>query len=550
MNNSEEKYKRLFLDEEDSNFDELIKSISYIENKLRDTYSSKNSSFNNDLIDVSFSGVIPEIGKDSRTVLTEIIPAFKNLIRWNHSNTLHNITPPSLIDGVAAKTITSLYNPNCIWDYVSGNFISLERAISGQIAELVGFKKGYLGSFTFGGKGTLLYAVRLGINRCDRRSIEDGVSKDIVVITSAANHYSIEYICSLVGIGKKACIRIPVDDDGLINLTLLEEKLQELVKEGKKIACIVLSGGNSLNNVVDPFGDVSLILERLVKKYDMPYRPFLHADSVIGWLWLVYKNYDFSNNPLNIKSSVLKRIRLVLTRISEIHLVDSLGVDFHKNAFASYSSSLFLSRDADELSSLNSVQLLRAVQNEYGNNFLQHRTLEHSRSGDGIISAYVSLQELGIDGFQKYIASMMTLNDYIRQNVDPRHFEVINLKGLGFGVVVFPRPIFYDGAYNQLKIETGACVQNIQAYCQGLFGRISSLKGGGIPVIGYVSNYTKTREGYDLPAFKFYPMSFNTTEESIQKTLDILKESKKKFDGEWDSSSPTKPSPEEIVFPK
>ncbi|USN52950.1 MAG: hypothetical protein H6759_02740 [Candidatus Nomurabacteria bacterium] len=321
-----------------------------------------------------------------------------------------------------------------------------------------------------------MYAIKLGINRCDPNNTINGIDKDMVVLTSESNHYSIEYICNLLGLGKKACIRIPVDNEGLIDFKTFQETAERLLKQNKKIVCVILSGGNSLNNTVDPIKEVVSYIENVTQKFNLSYKPFVHVDTVIGWLWLMFNGYDFSKMISILNTGPSQKFKKMNTRLIELKLADSIGIDFHKNAFASYISSMYLCKSNKELLSLNSNVLQDNSQKKYGDNFLQHFTIEHSRSGDGIISAYISLQEIGIDGFRQYIAKMMEAHDYIEHNIDRKSFEIINPHGLGFPVVLFPKPNFYSGLYSNLENDSEEGISEIRDYCYELFEYISSQK--------------------------------------------------------------------------
>lgn len=536
----------VFFGNRPGDMERLKKSIDFLYEEIRNTFFGNSPFLRNDSLQSNLAREIPDYARGSEKVLKEFVFAFKDIIQWNHANTLHNITSPILIDGVAAKTLTSLYNPNCIWDFVSGHFAELERAVSDQVAHLIGWKKGYLGTSTFGGKETLVYAIKLGLNRCNPESIISGITGNEVVLTSESNHYSIEYVTNLLGLGKQACIRIPVDKDGLLDLPEFKKFLEEALSSSKRVACIVLSAGNSLNNTIDPIKEVSDFVNYCVDKYQLAYRPFIHADSVIGWLWLTFRSYDFETNSLSIREQVLAKIRLAHERVQQCVYADSMGVDFHKNAFASYISSLYLCKDGTELTSLNSTKKISADVQVYGNNFFQHYTQEHSRSGEGVASAYVCLQETGVEGFQEYIVAMMQIHQHIEQNIDSSQYEVINPNGLGFPVVVFPKS--FNVAYLELVTQSDEYIKQIQKYCLALFKEISSTSDSPT-VIGYISNYTKSKTGLDIPAFKLYPMSYCTTEGTIEASLAQLVKIKKNFDLKAIAFSSVSQS-RGIIFPK
>ena len=90
---------------------------------------------------------------------------------------MHNINAPVLIDAVAIKALTSLYNPNCLWDFVSGTFLRFEDAVIHQMISLFGWRSGSAdGVFTFGGKGTLLYAISIGANAAAKQVSRSGLN--------------------------------------------------------------------------------------------------------------------------------------------------------------------------------------------------------------------------------------------------------------------------------------------------------------------------------------------------------------------------------------
>ncbi len=169
--------------------------------------------------------VFPLFPRPRKEVMKEVIDAFEGIIQWSSPFVMHNITPPVLKDTIVVRSLVSAYNPNCLWNFVSGNILEYERQIGRQIAKLFKWNEEKAGIvFTFGGKATILYAIKAGINRCNRESVTKGLSGNTFVITSSNTHYSIEYACVLLGIGKNNCIRIPNNDEGIIDLEELKKK--------------------------------------------------------------------------------------------------------------------------------------------------------------------------------------------------------------------------------------------------------------------------------------------------------------------------------------
>ncbi len=537
MKNLFEKYKSYILKNDESNFPDVLSSISYIHEIVCQRYDLALSKFipKNDALFVSKGeSQIPQYGRDRKEVLKEAVGAFDYLPRWQHPSVLHNITPSPLFDSVAIRTLVNLYNPNCLWDFVSGSIVTYEKIIIRQIAELMGWKEANdaAGIFTFGGKATLIYALKMGINNCSPESTDLGIKgNEIVTISSEAGHYSMEYVSNLLGLGKKGCIRISNDNSGSIDLAVFRSTVESTILNGKKIACVVLSAGNSLDNTVDRIREVREIVDELVTRHNLEYTPHIHADSVIGWAWLFFRQYDFEKNVLALDVNVLEKIQSMYKKVHEIEYADSAGVDFHKNGFSPYITSLFLTKKTQNLYSLNSQKSVDSINKAYGENFLQHHSIEHSRGGEGILSAWVVLQELGVDGFQRYIAQMVQTAEYIRNNLNSEDFQVLNPQGLGFAIVLFPSLPFLNKTQNENTEVDSKIFKHAQNYCQKFFESSSlQLEGTKNPIVGYIPSYTNIKNGRVVPAIKLYPMVPFYDEHQIKTILQNLSDFKKKFD--------------------
>lgn len=81
--------------------------------------------------------------------------------------------------------IAELYNPNLAWDEYSHKIAFAEVEVVAMIAALLGYEpKQAAGVFTFGGTGTTLYGIKVGIEKALPNSLTNGVRQDAVIFAS------------------------------------------------------------------------------------------------------------------------------------------------------------------------------------------------------------------------------------------------------------------------------------------------------------------------------------------------------------------------------
>lgn len=475
---------------------------------------------------------IPILLQNPKKVLKVAFRLLTGTIRWHSPATLQNVTPPPLLESVAISALANLYNPNVIWDYVSAGVQEAEQQIVRQISKLIGWKGNPDGVFTYGGKGCLTYAIRIGMNRCISRNASSGIGNaKPVVLTTEFNHYIIESICAFLGLGAKSCIRIKTHQDETINLNDFERTISNFFSKKRPIACVILSGGNTLNLNIDPIDKVVRIIDRVCSKYKPGYRPFVYFDTVVSWPWLFFKNYDFKKNPFEIPNPALERIKKATQKLSKTYLADGIGVDFHKIGFAPYTNSAFFIKNGIELHSIVKDMPTPYKRVAFGKNFLQFHTIEHSRSAAPILAAWVILQSIGITGFQMYLSQMNIIGDVFRKILPRYGFELLNPYSMCYASVYYPLSPRGPANFASLKKATP---EKIEYYNQYTYKLSAYLASGGnnkrkAVDIGFF-NLTKANCGLNLSVLRIYPMSPHIDTKKAKQLANIIGKSKQQFD--------------------
>lgn len=459
----------------------------------------------------------------------------EGMVLWNNPGTLTNVNPVPTIESLAASSYFSLYNPNAAQDLSCGLLMTTELATIKMISELadIDYKKSG-GIFTFGGKSTNMHAVKHGIQRINKDFRKIGIKDDIIVFSNTQGHICHVEVCGWLGIGENNCKRIKTDPMGVVDLKELEKELDNALSSGKKVATIIVNGCTTIQMTIDPIKKIVDLRDKMVKKYKLDYIPRVHVDSVIGWVWLFFKNYDFVVNPLNIYTKALNKIKLLTEQIKDIKYADSFGVDFHKTGFCSYLSSLYITKDKTELYSQGDAPNIPYDELEFGNYSPFQYTLELSRSLGGPISAYVNLKMLGIEGYQKIMANLLDSSQYLKEKLEGTgKFEVINdLDSNGFVTLFVAKennnvPSFFDLGKGDLEYAKKFGEYNYKFYTYLLEKEKQGICSF---TIDYSSGYHILSNGKKIGVLKAYPMSAHFNRQYVDKFIDELMKHINDFD--------------------
>ena len=485
-------------------------------------------------------------------VIKDFSPFFQRAVKWQSPGAMINITPPANYVSMAASLYTSFYNPNFAQDESSGYLMATELLVSKYLSELANWNANSSGGiFTFGGKGTNLYATKIGIKKALDDVIEKGIQgRKIAVISSEKGHPCHQEVCDWLGIGKNSCLRIPTDENGQMNLEILEKTLCKLIEEQTIIGSIIVNGGTTNEVIIDPIKKIVKLRDKLVKKYNMDYVPHIHVDAVIGWAWLFFDKYNFEENPLKMDEKEITKIKSIKNKIVEIKYADSFGADFHKTGFCPYISSIFMAKKYTDITSLgkNNRQLNDMCFGEYSP---FEYTLELTRSSMGPVSALMALESFGIEGFQKIIYSVFSNCEYIRKKINEYDdFEVINSDTEGIATLFVIKPPKEDLTYKQYVEGNSDKLNNLleynhqfYLYCLNLLEKNE---------VNFKITFSKSYKPYGAikptGALKIYPMSPVVKKKQILKCINEIKKCKDRFDLENIKLTDDRKGPMDYVY--
>lgn len=369
----------------------------------------------------------------------------QDMIVWGHPNSQVNVIPPSSISSIMAFIAAAIYNPNIISDEYSGQFSDAEIETIEMLSDLIGYdsqKSG--GLFTFGGTATILYGCKLGIEKTlGGKGMTEGIREDLKIVTSDISHYSRLNVASWLGIGTKNLVIIPTTNENEMSLIDLEDRLRRALERNEKIATIVATMGTTDAFGIDDLSAIVKLRDQLTEEYELKCPPHIHADAVIGWAWMIFKDYDFRNNPLGFHARTLRSIQDSLMKMSSLYMADSLGIDFHKTGYVPYISSAFLVKNRNELTLFSRSPDQMPYLYKVGHYHPGIYTLESSRPGTGALAALANIQLFGKQGYRVLIGHIVEMAEMLRERLEEHNFIRI-LNNYNYGPVTLFR-VYPDG---------------------------------------------------------------------------------------------------------
>jgi glutamate/tyrosine decarboxylase-like PLP-dependent enzyme len=468
-------------------------------------------------------------------VTADLVSYFEGLTIYGHPRTQQNVITQPSFPSVIGVLLASLYNPNLGWDEYSRRVAQAEVEAVATCCRLVGYDPATAdGLFTFGGTGTNLYGAKIGLEKACPGAMTDGVRGEVTLIGSDASHYCRYNVAGWLGLGTRHLITVPTNERNGMDVKALAAQAREALRSGQKIAAIVATMGTTDAFGLDDLETVVALRDALVAEFQLPYRPHVHADAVIGWAWSAFNEYAWEANPLGFRPRTVRALAGACRRIRHLHLADSIGIDFHKTGFAPYVSSAVLVKDRADLQLLSR----HPEQMPYLYNFGDYKpgtyTLETSRSGTGVLAALANLKLFGRTGLQAILGHLVEMAQLLREHLEG-HVNTTVLNRDNFGTVtlfrVYPDGVdtfavkqqeFEDPAYRDQLLRHNAYNRRIHDYVHA-----EALAGRGV-MISLTDCYRHTAYGEPIVALKSYILSPFVDEANVEAVVQKVLEAREK----------------------
>jgi len=268
---------------------------------------------------------LPELGEDPGRVLNDI---FSEMVdKGFHvpaANYFGLMNPTPTYAGFLAEAIVAALNPQLATLARSQLASKIELETVRWIAERISWGDSFGGTFTSGGNEANFSGMALALAAHFPQSIAEGVASigaRPILYASNESHHSLDKSAGLLGIGRKALRRIPVNSQLQMDPAKLEQAVKEDRAAGHAPFCVVATAGTTNSGIVDDLAAISEVCRR----HDL----WLHVDGAFGAAAV------FSDKYRDL--------------VKGIELADSITIDPHKWLAVPFAAGVILTRHPKSL---------------------------------------------------------------------------------------------------------------------------------------------------------------------------------------------------------
>jgi len=487
---------------------------------------------------------LPLICENPTTIVCNIAEDFfQGIPRWRSPYLQYTVgaavnTAASALYSIALDE--NVYNIN---SGLAGNCLAAEQAVTSILSKLANIQKEAYGLFTFGGTATNLYAIKVGTRKAAPLSGQNGLPKNMKLLLTEDSHFSHSVAADWLGIGTNNIVTIKANKDRTTNIQDAEKKMNFLIEQKNLIPTIIINGGTTYSHTVDDIEAFVKLRDSLVKKFNLNYKPHIHVDSVIGWVWLFFSEYDFEKNHLQIGKKTLEAIKNQYEKIKNICTADSWGIDFHKGVGACpVDCSVFMCNNKKDLVLLSKTSNPAMDTHQLAQEFSflnpSEYTLETSRAGAASLSALASIHTLGLDGYRRNLANLIEFTIKFK-DITKNRFDIAVLNYNSNGYVsmlrLYPpnmsKEKYEEKERNDERNQIYSATEIINKYNKTFFEWDFQNKNcHNKHECSFTSSYIISPAGCKIAALKFYPVSPHTKVSMAKNIAESLIEAKCKFD--------------------
>ncbi|EPM4281419.1 pyridoxal phosphate-dependent class III aminotransferase [Vibrio alginolyticus] len=327
----------------------------------------------------------------------------KNAIFTQHPDCIAHLHTPPLMPAIAAEAMIAALNQSMdSWDQAS-SATYVEQKVVNWLCDKYELGEKADGIFTSGGTqsnqmGLMLardwIADKLSAHSIQKLGLPEYADK-LRIVCSKKSHFTVQKSASWMGLGEKAVMTVDANADGTMDVTKLDEVLNQAKAEGLIPFAIVGTAGTTDHGAID---DLDFIAD-MAAKHDM----WMHVDGAYGGALIL---------------SSQKR------RLKGCERAHSISVDFHKLFYQTISCGALLVNDKSNFKFLlHHADYLNREHDELPN--LVDKSIATTKRFDAL-KVFMTMQSVGPkalgDMYDHLLEQTLEVADMIRDN---KHFELL-----------------------------------------------------------------------------------------------------------------------------
>jgi len=254
-----------------------------------------------------FAESLPLSGMDSMQLLKEVKQkVLDTSVRNLGENMYGYVVSGGNQMSTIADLIASTINQNVAKWHLAPAITEIEKRVIRWSSEIINYVPSAGGALVSGGSAANLAGLTVARNIFFRhlRVNKNGLfgQQPFRVYCSKETHNCVDKSVSLLGIGTDNLIRIPTNKDFTIDLTALENQINQDIAKGFTPFCIIGNAGTVNTGAIDDLSALSVIAEK--------YRVWFHVDGAYG--------------------GVASSLPTLKSKYAGMEKADSIALDFHK----------------------------------------------------------------------------------------------------------------------------------------------------------------------------------------------------------------------------
>ncbi len=346
---------------------------------------------------------MPEHGDSPMQVLEEICAELIDKgFHVPSANYFGLMNPTPTYAAVLAETLVAALNPQLATQARSQLASKIEHETVRWIGERVGWTGEIGGTFTSGGNEANFSGLALALTRHFPGVVENGVASigaQPLVYASAEAHHSLDKSVGLLGLGRKALRRIPLNQNVQMDVNALEKAIAADRAAGHLPFCIVATAGTTNSGAIDDMEAIAQICRRN--------KLWLHVDGAYG------------------AAAIFSDQHRALVR--GMDQADSITIDPHKWLAMPFAAGVILAREAhlfEEAFGTQTPYMPRVAGSTMVDNF--KLSTQWSRRMNSL-KVWLTLRMHGRKAYEELIDHQLQLAKYFSQKVRASHaLELVN----------------------------------------------------------------------------------------------------------------------------